>query len=92
MNYVQEITTRLDAIVKLPSELNNLYALLVLVKGLATTLEDVHDAWAIWQNVSKPDHKSLIVFNDLSLEVQELDRKYMEAIHAVALDMQPVKQ
>ncbi len=61
-----------------------LYALLVFSKGWETTLEDVHDAWSLWRMESDPGHRSLIPFDQLTPEVQELDRAYMEAIHEVA--------
>jgi hypothetical protein len=65
-------------------DLLDLYSLLVLVQGVNTTLRDVHDAWSVWKNPIRPDHKSLIPFGDLSPEVQELDRKYADAIITVA--------
>ncbi len=65
----------------LDKELANLYALLVFAKGFNTTLEDVHNAWALWRNNSDPTHRSLIAFGMLTKEVQDLDTKYMEAIH-----------
>lgn len=58
------------------------YALLSYSKGLATTLEDVHHAWSAWTNLEgRSDHPSIIPFDQLTLEKQELDRPYMEAIH-----------
>jgi hypothetical protein len=92
LNYVEIVCNKLHSLLKLDDDLAELYALLLFSKGIATTLEDVHNAWAIWQNVSRPTHKSLIPFKDLTLEVQELDRKYMEAIHKVALEMQTIQQ
>lgn len=63
----------------------DLYTLLVFTKGTNCTLEDIHDAWSVWCNVEdKPYHKSLIPFNELTKEVQELDRKYCEAVIKVA--------
>lgn len=85
MNYVQNTID--DLAERLPDcdqGLLGLYALLAHCRGPATTLEDVHDAWAVWRNTTKPDHQSLIPFVQLEHEVQELDRKYMDAIHAVA--------
>jgi len=69
-----------------------LYALLALVKGDNVTLEDVHDAWAMDMNFKKKnhpycyghDHKSIVPFDQLSVETQERDRDYMEAIKEVA--------
>jgi len=67
----------------LPGEMGRLYALLVLTKGAATTLEDVHDAWSLATTVDRPEHRSLIAFDDLSVEVQTLDAPFVWAIHAV---------
>ncbi len=91
MNYIQQLVTDLknclietDSYMSDCDDLIELYALLTFVKGDLTTLKDVHDAWAIWRNRTKPDHKSLVEFDELTLEVQELDRKYMECIHVTA--------
>lgn len=85
MNYVEQVQTRLKEILpSLDDDLLRLYTLLALVNGTDTTLEDVHDAWSVWKNISHKDHKSLIFFEDLSVEVQELYRKYMDAIHAAS--------
>ncbi len=84
-NYVQAVLDRLNqASPGLDPDLAQLYALLALVKGVDTTLEDVHDAWALWRNATNPQHKSLVPFDELTLEVQELDREYMDAIHKAA--------
>ncbi len=61
-----------------------LYALLALTTGSSTTLENVHDAWSAWRSNTVPDHKSLIPFQELSKEVQELDRPYRDAIREVS--------
>jgi hypothetical protein len=68
----------------LPDDLLRLYALLALVKGVNVALEDVHDAWAIWRQTTDANHRSLIPFGQLTQEVQELDRPYVEAIHRAA--------
>lgn len=73
----------------LEKELLDLYTLLVLVKGEGTTLEDVHDAWAVWRSRTDPYHRSIIPFGELSWEVQELDRKYMKKIHETARMLGP---
>jgi len=84
-NYVQPILEALtEALPGCDENLLDLYALLALVKGTKTTLEDVHDAWSVWRALGNPTHKSLIPFDQLTPEVQELDRKYMNAIHAAA--------
>lgn len=81
MNYVEEVR---QAIVEemrgLPAELIDLYTLLGVMMGPLVDNEDVHNAWAVWQNRIKPDHKSLVRFEDLSPEVQDLDSKYRDAI------------
>lgn len=63
-----------------------LYALLALAKGNETSLEDVHDAWSIWTTAirGRSDHKALVPFDELPVEIQELDRKYMNGIHYAA--------
>ena len=84
-NYASEVITWIN--VELPGlkpSLAQLYALLALVKGTDTTLEDVHDAWAVWTAATRGDHRSLIPFAELSHEVQELDREYMDGIHRAA--------
>jgi len=88
MNYVQYVTVRIIQEKEIDYDLAQFYALLLLTKGTDTTLEDVHHAWALWQDYINPSHRSLIPFEDLSLEVQELDRPYMEVIHKVTQDMQ----
>ena len=81
-NYVAELIDILsEQLPSLPPELIDLYALLAFVKGTDTTLEDVHDAWSVWKNRGNPNHRSLVWFDELSPEVQELDRDYMNAIH-----------
>ena len=88
-NYVQRVTGDLsDLLPGCYPDLIPLYALLAITRGPATTLEDVHDAWSIWCNATDPKHRSLKPFSELAPDVQELDRKYMEAIHkaAVVLD------
>lgn len=88
-NYISKIILVLDNMLPgLPPELLDLYVNLVLSTGTETTLENVHDAWSIWKNRIDPTHKSLIPFQELTPEVQELDRKYMNAIRSVALDIE----
>lgn len=64
--------------------LAQLYALLALTKATSTTLEDVHDAWAVWTATTRGHHRSLIPFAELTHEVQDLDREYMDGIHRAA--------
>jgi hypothetical protein len=82
VNYVSKMRGLIIAeLPGLPDDLVDLYALLALIRGRETTLKDVHDAWGVWRNATRPDHKSLIPFGELTREVQELDRKYMVGIH-----------
>lgn len=75
------------------SDLLRLYALLALVKGTEVTLEDVHNAWAVWRAETKPGHPALVTFGDLSPETQALDIPYRDAIRKLAspveLDPEP---
>jgi hypothetical protein len=81
MNYVEEIRTQLAArLPKLDPALLDLYTLLGIEFGTTTDAVMVHNAWAIWQNRTQPDHRSLIPFPYLAPEVQELDVPYVDAI------------
>jgi hypothetical protein len=60
------------------------YALLVLVRGTATTMRDVHDAWSAWAAGFRADSANIIPFDQLTPDYQEQDRVYVDAIHAVA--------
>jgi hypothetical protein len=92
--YLDELACRIAALAEPgagmgPDDLKlyRLYALLARAKGEATTLEDVHDAWSIWQADIRPDHKSLVPFARLHPEVQALDAPYRDAIHAAAREL-----
>ncbi|OZM79918.1 hypothetical protein [Pseudonocardia sp. MH-G8] len=88
MTYIQHALKVLNrACPGLAPELAQLYALLALTRGSRTTLQDVHDAWAVWRNTTRPNHPSLVPFDQLSQDVQELDRKYMQAIHRTAREV-----
>ena len=85
MNYIDEIASGLGArFPGKPMDLLRLYALLVLTTGEDTTLENVHDAWAAWRAPTHPDNPSLVPFADLTPEVRERDRKYVDAIREVS--------
>ena len=45
-----------------------IYALLLRVAGLNTTAENVHDGWAAWRLLCRPNdtHKDLIPYDDLN--------------------------
>lgn len=60
------------------------YAVLLLAKGQDVTLEDVHNAWAAWASEHDPDSRHLLPFKELSLNVQQRDQRYVDAIHAIA--------
>lgn len=83
-NYVNIVKKLLTEYIDVEDDLLDLYALLVLTTGQNTTWENVHDAWAIWRNRTNPDHKSLIPYENLTPEVQQLDEEYTEAIKSVA--------
>jgi hypothetical protein len=87
-NYIQKVKEGLETYIKVPDDLLDMYALLVLVRGEKCTLEDVHDAWSVWQNRHISDHRSLIPFGELSRQVQELDREYAQAIIKTAKELQ----
>ena len=88
MNYIQKIQNALDEELKMGETYVGLletYGLLVLTVGVNCTQENIHDAWSIWQNKTQPEHRSLIPFNKLTKEVQELDEEYRLAVVKVAL-------
>lgn len=66
------------------NELLRLYAVLCLIKGVETTMKDVHDAWSAWTSPTDPNHRSLVPFDELTKKVQDYDQPYVDAIRAVA--------
>lgn len=87
MNYIQEVQQELSKHIRVGKGLLNYYSLLVMVLGENTNLIDVHDAWAIDKSAYMPEHRSIVLFDQLTPEVQELDRKYVEAIHKTAKNL-----
>lgn len=88
MTYIDEARDRLSA--ELPGLdylLLDLYTLLVLTRGERATLEDMHDAWSVWRARTRPDHRLIVPFKELTPEVQELNRKYLQAIIYVAVTL-----
>jgi hypothetical protein len=92
VNYIdrvaQRIYQRTEGTERIPADeigLYRIYAVLCLVKGVHTSLRDVHDAWSAWRVVTKPDHRSLVPFEQLTPDVQALDAPYRDAIQAVAV-------
>lgn len=89
MNYIDEVKQELANHIRVGKGLMNVYALLVLVKGEDTTLEDVHDAWAVninqtWDKEKLGEHFSMIPFNQLKKETQDKDQHFVDAIHKTA--------
>lgn len=87
MNYIDKAKNLLESKIKVSKNLLNLYLLLVFVKGENTTLKDVHNAWAIDKNRTFPEHWSLKPFEELTIEVQEKDREYQQAIIDTAKEL-----
>jgi len=88
MNYINKIRLALDKELNMSDseyeDLLDVYALLVLIVGENCTNEHIHDAWSVWQNNTDPEHRSLITFNQLTKEVQDLDEPYRQAVIKVA--------
>ena len=88
MNYINKIRLALDKELNMSDseyeDLLDVYALLVLIVGENCTNEHIHDAWSVWQNNTDPEHRSLIPFNQLTKEVQDLDEPYRQAVIKVA--------
>lgn len=79
--YVQRAADALAAeLPDLDPDLSRLHLLLVLTRGVDCTLEDVHDAWAVWCDATNPEHRSLIRFDELAPDVQALDEPYRDGI------------
>lgn len=89
MNYIDEVKNELNKHMRVGEGLQNVYSLLVLVKGQNVTLKDVHDAWAVninqtWNHAEYGNHRSLIPFDRLSAEIQAKDQAFVDAIKATA--------
>lgn len=91
MNYIDEIARRVRAEIapearpaERADDLYRLHALLVLVRGEATTPADVHNAWSVWMLPQDPTHTSLRPFGQLDEETRQEDLPFVEAIHRVA--------
>jgi hypothetical protein len=91
LNYVDEVAEAIRRLVapELVPEgdtaaLFRTYAVLVMAKGEAVEMEDVHDAWAAWMSEQDPAHASLKPLYELSPDVQHADEPYWDAIQAVA--------
>ncbi len=84
MNYVEAIENLLDKELKMKGtkydDLLSLYSLLVMTVGKNCTQKNIHDAWSLWQNKQYKDHKSLLPFDELTKEVQDLDETYRMSV------------
>jgi hypothetical protein len=87
MNYIEylaaNIRSRIPTAVAVPSKSDALflaYAVLCLVKGTDTTLEDVHNSWVAWMSEREPDHPSLVPFDQLPSSTQKEDAPFLAAI------------
>ncbi len=88
MNYIQELADKIHQQIPqelLPdaeniNELMLIYAVLAVAKGKNLTNEDVHNAWAAWMSFSDPNHRSIVDYAALSLDVKEQDAPFTEAI------------
>lgn len=78
----------------LPADaLTRAYALLVLTTGTGTTLENVHDAWAMWRAFSdRPDHKDIVWFSSLAPSTVDWDLPYRDAIREAAADLEAMRE
>jgi len=92
MNYIQEITERIEVLLledkdglhPIDHEVYEYYALLVLTVGVNCTNENVHDAWVIWAIKNKPDHLWVKPFREIPYSIQLLDCKFRDIIIQVA--------
>lgn len=94
--YIDEVYDKVQKATGLKSSATiKMYSLLVLVKGEDITLSDVHDGWSMVMNFKEAnppycyghDHKSIVPFEQLPVETQERDRKYVEALINVAKEL-----
>ena len=88
MNYIERIKENLEEELHMEGSkyegLLDVYALLVFTVGEDCTQKHIHDAWSIWQSRTQPKHRSLIPFEELTKEVQDLDEPYRQAVIKVA--------
>lgn len=88
MSYIDDVKAALQMrLSDCDDELLDLYTLLCLAVGEDTTSEQVHDAWAVWRARTRPDHPSIVEFDELTEAVQRMDDKYRDAIVEVAINL-----
>jgi hypothetical protein len=88
-NYIEAVREDLAKRIDVEENLLDLYTLLVFTRGVHVTWEDVHDAWAVWRNITEPRHHSLVPFDELTKKVQEMDQEYADAIRETAKEINP---
>lgn len=92
MTYVEEARERLVAAFpklgeECRSDLLDLYTLLVLIRGEEATEKHVHDAWSVRTSRVRPDHWSIVPFEELSEETRRRDAKYAVEIRRIAREL-----
>jgi len=93
-NYIVQLREKLYQLakkrgLKMDLQLLDFYILIALLVGKEATNENVHDAWALWQNDKDPVHYSLKPFKELSKDVQLLDTPYRDLIIEFASKLTP---
>jgi len=66
-------------------DLLRLYAVLLRAKGKSVTHSDVHDAWSAWMIRQNPDHRSLVEYQTLAVDVQKEDCVFVQGIRKAAI-------
>lgn len=74
------------------STLLRLYAVLATAKGIATSPEDVHDAWCAWMQGIDPSHDSIRPYSELDSETAAQDEPWVRAIHEFAESRKPLSE
>lgn len=92
MNYIDEIARAIyartadDEPDESDMRLYRIYAVLASAVGEGVTEAMVHDAWSAWMADDKPEHRSLVPFEELTPDVRDLDLPYRLAIAVVAAE------
>lgn len=92
MNYIEKLASKIKSEVDpslIPDQqdsdkLFEIYAVLMLAKGISVTNEDVHNAWSAWMSFTAPNHPSIVPYETLSKSLQDQDTAFKEAIIKVA--------
>lgn len=91
LNYLTEDAARIRASVpegtSVPDDAEGLfllYAVLMRAKGVAVQAEDVHDAWSAWMTNIKPEHESVVPFEELDAATKAEDSPFLHAIRRAA--------